>query len=206
MTSPADPSDGGGTFRSARPCIDLNRSSNGDYSPGRPAWIIAFWMFVEFVFVTNPLQPSSRLRACVLRLFGARIGEHAILRPRMRVKYPWRLTMGDSCWIGEGVWIHNQATVVIGDHSVISQEAFITTGSHETQATMDLRVAPVRVGSGVWITSRCMVLQGTIIGDNAIVLPGSVVSRSLPADGIFGGVPARFIKPRWGSPIARDGS
>lgn len=185
------------SYRSPRQSIDLSRAGNGDFREGRPRWLIGLWMLVEFLVVSNPIQPSSALRAWVLRGFGAKIGSGVILRPRMRVKFPWRLTVGNRCWIGEGAWIHNQDEIHIGDDSVISQDAFITTGSHDVVATMALRVKPVHIGRGVWITTRCIVLQGVVVGDNAVVLPGSVVSRSLPADGVYGGSPARFIKPRW---------
>jgi putative colanic acid biosynthesis acetyltransferase WcaF len=158
---------------------------------------IGLWILVENLLVTNPLQLSSRLRAWALRRFGATIGTGVVLRPRLRVKYPWRLQIGDRCWIGEGVWLHNQATLRIGSDSVVSQETFVTTGSHDLHATMDLIVEPVTIGRGVWITSRCSVLAGVEIGDNAVVLPGSVVARPLPAGGVYGGVPARFIKDRW---------
>jgi len=176
--------------------IDLSRAGTGGFDPGRSKWFIGIWILFEFLFVTNPLQLSSALRAAVLRLFGARIGRGVIMRPRLRVKFPWRLEIGDRSWIGESVWLHNQGQMSIGSDCVISQDSFLTTGSHDWQHTMDLLVKPVRIGSGVWITSRCMVLQGVEIGDNALVLPGSVVNRSLEAQSICGGVPARFLRRR----------
>jgi putative colanic acid biosynthesis acetyltransferase WcaF len=179
-----------------QPPIDLSKAGNGSFTPGRSKLYIGVWLLVEWLFVTNPLQISSRLRIAALRAFGATIGPGVIMRQRIRVKFPWRLTIGDRSWIGEGVWIHNQGELVIGHDTVVSQESFLTTGSHDIRATMDLVIKPVRIGDGVWITSRCMVLSGVEIGDNAVVLPGAVVDRSLEPGGIYGGVPARFIKPR----------
>ena len=80
--------------------------------------------------MTNPWQISSVLRIRVLRAFGAEIGNGVILRPRTRVKFPWKLHIGDRSWIGEGVWFHNQDHIYIGHDVVISQETFATTGSH----------------------------------------------------------------------------
>lgn len=154
-------------------------------------------MLFEYIFVSNSLQVSSTLRIAILRLFGARIGHNVIMRPRIRVKFPWNLTIGNNSWIGEGVWVHNQAMVKIEDNVVISQETFITTGSHEAQQTMDLLVRPITICSGVWITSRCIVLQGVEIGTNCLITPGSVVHQSLPPDGMWGGNPLGFIKSRW---------
>ena len=170
--------------------IDLSKAGNGDFETGRPKWFIGVWLLVEWLLVTNPLQISSRLRVAALRAFGARIGEGVIMRQRVRVKFPWRLAIGDR------VWIHNQGQVTIGADTVVSQESYITTGSHDARRTMDLVVKPVVIGNGVWITSRCIVQQGVTIGDNAIVLPGGVVASSLDPMGVYGGVPARFVKRR----------
>lgn len=176
--------------------IDLSKASNGSFTTGRSKTYIGLWLLLEWLLVTNPLQISSAVRVRTLRMFGAEIGSGVIMRQRIRVKFPWRLTIGDRSWIGEGVWIHNQGELSIGSDTVISQESFLTTGSHDLHRTMDLVIKPVRIGNGVWITSRCMVLQGVEIGDNTVVLPGSVVDKSLQPQSIYGGVPARFIKPR----------
>jgi putative colanic acid biosynthesis acetyltransferase WcaF len=180
-----------------RQSVDLTKAGLGNFKRTRSKCIEALWIIMEFVLVSNPLQVSSRVRAWALRMFGARIGANVLLRPRLRVKFPWNLRVGDSCWLGEGVWIHNQGLVTIEDNAVVSQEAFITTGSHEIYSTMDLIVEPVTIRRGAWITTQCIVLQGVEVGQNTVVTPGSVVHKSLPAEGIYGGNPAKFIRQRW---------
>lgn len=177
--------------------IDLSRAGPGAFRRVKPKWLEALWMCAEAVLVTNPLQPSSRIRRAVLRVFGARIGQGVIVRPRVRVKFPWNLCIGDRSWIGEGVWIHNQAILTVGSDCVLSQEAFITTGSHDTQVSMDLMVSPVSIQDGAWITARAIVLKGVTVGCNAILTPGSVASEDLPADMVARGNPARPYRPRW---------
>jgi putative colanic acid biosynthesis acetyltransferase WcaF len=177
--------------------INLARAGAGSFKRTRSRFIEAVWIIVEFFLVSNPLQVSSRVRAGALRLFGARIGSNVIMRPRLRVKFPWNLEIGDNCWIGEGVWIHNQGLVAIEDNAVVSQEAFITTGSHDIHESMDLVIKPVVVRRGAWVTSRCIVLQGVEMGQNAILTPGSVANKSLPPASIYGGNPAIFVRERW---------
>jgi putative colanic acid biosynthesis acetyltransferase WcaF len=177
--------------------IDLSASGPGNFRRSRGRAIEALWMVVEVLLVSNPLQISSALRAWALRLFGARVGTNVILRPRIRVKFPWTLRIGDNCWIGEGVWIHNQGLVTIEDDTVVSQETFITTGSHDIYRSMDLVIKPVIIRRGAWLTTRCIVLQGVEVGQNTVVTPGSVVHKSLLPDGVYGGNPAAFIRDRW---------
>ena len=195
MPTPRSSQSGDVTF-AQRPPIDLQKAGHGRFRRSRPLWFEYLWMILERVFVNNSLQPSTRVRTTLLRLFGAKIGRDTLIR-NIHVKFPWNLQIGDRCWLGEGVWLHNQDKITIGADSVISQQSFITTGTHDFRETMDLVTRPVRIGQGVWVTSRCIVLAGVEIGDNAILTPGSVANRSLAGGGVYGGNPARFLRPRW---------
>jgi putative colanic acid biosynthesis acetyltransferase WcaF len=179
-----------------RPPINLRQAGHGLFQRSRPLWFEYLWMILERIFINNSLQPSTRLRTSLLRLFGAKIGRDTLIR-NIHVKFPWNLQIGDRCWLGEGVWLHNQDKLTIGADSVISQQTFITTGTHDLKETMDLVTRPVCIGQGVWVTSRCIVLAGVEIGDNAVLTPGSVANRSLAGGGVYGGNPARFLRPRW---------
>ncbi|GAA2064434.1 hypothetical protein GCM10009722_27270 [Williamsia deligens] len=65
----------------------------------------------------------------ILRAFGASIGHGVVFRHNVRVHWPWRLTIGDNSWIGEGAWILNLERVHIGDDVCISQDVLLCTGS-----------------------------------------------------------------------------
>jgi len=153
----------------------------------RPRTTIYAWAAIELLFVKNSWQISSKLRIWALRRFGASIGSGVTFRPGTRVKFPWNLTIGDDCWIGEGVWIHNQAPVNIEHDVVISQETMLTTGSHRHRVDMALITAPIRIEAGAWITSRCMVLGGVTVGQSALVTPMTVVSESVAPNTVVSG-------------------
>ena len=160
------------------------------HAPGeRQAWdrssfMVYLWGLAEIIFVSNPLQISSGLRIRVLRAFGAEIGEDVIFRPRTRVKFPWKLHIGDRCWIGEGVWFHNQDHIFVEHDVVISQESFLTTGSHAVRKDMGLVTRPIKIAAGAWLTTRSIVLGGSRVGVSAIVSPGTVVkSGQIVPDG-----------------------
>ncbi|WP_062288526.1 acetyltransferase [Demequina phytophila] len=179
------------------PVIPLREAPGERAAWGRgPAWVIA-WMLVEWLLVTNALQPSSRIRVAALRAFGARIGDGVIFRQRTRVKFPWNLEIGEDCWIGEGVWFHNQDRVVIGHDVVISQESFITTGSHAHRRDMALITRPVVIEPGVWVTSRCIVTGGVTLGRSCLVSPAAVVMKDVPAGRIVSGNPAQDAGARF---------
>ncbi|RWZ68635.1 acetyltransferase [Labedella populi] len=168
------------------PVIPLRNAPGERAAWDRPRWFVYVWAIAELVFVTNPWQISSSLRVCVLRAFGAEIGAGVIFRPRTRVKFPWKLHVGNDCWIGEGVWFHNQDHVTVGHDAVVSQDTFVTTGSHAHRRNMALITRPVSIGAGAWITSRCIILGGADIGRNALITPNAVVSGRVEENTVFG--------------------
>jgi putative colanic acid biosynthesis acetyltransferase WcaF len=157
--------------------VDLSQAPGAGESWDAPAWKVYAWGLVEVLLVSNPLQVSSRVRRAALRAFGARIGTGVILRPRLRVRFPWKLEIGDRSWIGEDVWLHNQDRISIGSDAVVSQGTFITTGA--------------------WITARCIVLGGSQIGVSALITPGTVVSGEIPDAVVFGQPRGVVLGPRF---------
>ena len=177
--------------------IDLAAAPGARESWDRPHWQVYLWAVAELLFVTNAWQISSSLRVRVLRLFGADIGAGVLMRPRIKVRFPWKLKVGAQSWIGDGVWIHNQDRVEIGANAVVSQESFITTGTHAYADDMALRTRPVVIEDGAWVTTRCIVLGGAVIGRSALVTPGTVVRGTVPAGAIFGAPEGKVIGERF---------
>ncbi|OIQ87465.1 galactoside O-acetyltransferase [mine drainage metagenome] len=167
---------GGGSTR----VIALAGAPGERQSWDRSTATVYLWGLIEWLLVTNSLQVSSRVRIAALRAFGAKIGENVIFRPRTRVRFPWKLSIGDNSWIGEGVWIHNQDIVQIGHDVVISQETFLSTGSHAYGTDMALKTLPITIEDGAWITARCVVLGGAILGKSALVTPLTCVRGTVP--------------------------
>ncbi|MEI2269263.1 acetyltransferase [Microbacterium sp. No. 7] len=180
------------------PVIDLSKAPGERAAWDRPAWVVYLWAVCELLFVTNPWQISSGLRVRVLRAFGAEIGRGVVFRPRTRVKFPWKLHVGDRSWVGEGVWFHNQDHIYIGHDVVVSQETFLTTGSHRHRKDMALVTRPITVQDGAWVTSRCVVLGGSQVGRSSLVRPLSLLDgRVIPHGEVWGGNPISFVGKRF---------
>jgi putative colanic acid biosynthesis acetyltransferase WcaF len=160
---------------------------------------VYLWGAVELLLVTNPWQISSGLRVRALRAFGAEIGAGVVFRPRTRVRFPWKLHIGNDSWIGEGVWFHNQDHIYVGHDVVISQETFLTTGSHAHRKDMALLTRPIHIEDGVWITSRCLVLGGARMGTSSLATPMSVINSFVPPNTVVQGAPAIAVGHRFES-------
>ena len=184
---------------------DLSLYDNRSYSPGGNRLVRAAWYFVSLAIFESGWVPFGGLKRWLLRRFGANIGRGLVIKPQVWIKYPWRLAVGDHCWIGQGAWIENLANVRIGSQVCISQQVYICTGSHDIRRrTFDLIVRPVVIGDGAWLAARALVLGGVTVGANAVVAAGSVVAKDVPPAAIVAGQPANPIGVRSGREIPND--
>ena len=176
---------------------DLSSYDNSWYSPGQSKFVRAIWFLVGLPLIRCQILPLSSLRRFVLRCFGAQVGRGVVLRPGVRVKYPWLLSIGDHTWVGEDVWIDNLAEVKIGANCCISQGAHLCTGNHDwSDPAFGLLVQPIMLGDGAWIGTRALVCPGVIVGQCGVAAAGSIVTKPIPAFEIHSGNPARFVKRR----------
>lgn len=149
------------------------------------------WFVCSPLLIRNPLIPFSGFRKWVLELFGASIGIEARIRPGVRIKYPWKLVMGDHVWLGEDCWIDNLTYVQIGSHVCISQGAMLCTGNHNYRSPgFVLIMKPIVLEDGVWIGARALVAPGITAHSHSMLTAGSVATRNMEPFGIYQGNPA----------------
>lgn len=176
--------------------VELAKYDNSWYRPGGTFLKRAVWMLVAQPVFGSPWI-SSGLRVLLLRAFGARVGTGVVIKPAVQVKYPWHLELGDSCWIGERVWIDNLTTVRIGANGCVSQGAYLCTGNHDWgEPGFGLRTAPIQLCEGAWAGAKSVLTPGCVLGSYAVAAAGSVVVGSVPDFHIVAGNPARFVKLR----------
>jgi len=172
-------------------------STPRDYRPGRSLPVRGLWHVVSLIVFQSGWLPFYAIKRGLLRLFGASVGNGVVIKPHVRIKFPWRLRIDDHCWIGEDVWIDNLATVHLGADVCLSQGAYLCTGSHDhSRVTFDLIVKPIVVESAAWVGARAIVLPGVTIRRGAVVAAGSVVTRDVESGLIVGGSPCRVIGER----------
>ncbi len=168
-----------------------------EYSSGVSFPKQLLWFYIGAPLVVSYFLPFSAFKVAILRLFGASIGSRVRIKPGVRVKFPWRLSVGDSCWIGEQVWIDNLAPVAIAHDVCLSQGAYLCTGNHDWSAeAFDLKLGPINIEHSTWIGAKAVVCPGVNIGAGAVLTVNSVASRPLAAWMVYTGNPAQPIKKR----------
>jgi putative colanic acid biosynthesis acetyltransferase WcaF len=177
--------------------VSLGAFRIGDYTPGRSALVCGLWYLVSLIFFQSGWFPFYGFKRWLLRVFGASVGRAVVIKPRVRIKFPWRCQIGNDCWIGEDAWIDNLANVKIASDVCLSQGVYLCTGSHDQRSvTFDLIVKPIVIEEQAWVAARAVVLQGVTIGRGAVVAAGSVVAADVATGMIVGGSPCRVIGER----------
>lgn len=176
--------------------MDLSKFNNSDFSRGRSFLCEVLWVLFGSVLFSSFL-PGSSWRKVFLVLFGAEIGHAVVIKPRVRVKFPWRLVVKDHVWIGEGVWIDNLATVTLHSHSCVSQGVYICTGSHDWAAEdFPLITKPVVVESCAWVGAFSRIAPGVVVSYGSICSIGSVLTKSTGQWEVWSGNPASVVRLR----------
>jgi acetyltransferase-like isoleucine patch superfamily enzyme len=113
-----------------------------------------------------------------------------------------RLVLGDRSIIQANANIRAAGGAIrIGKQSGVGQCCVIVAANHvirpgedRLRSGWDEQTHGVTIGDNVWVGASCVLLPGTVIGDNAIVAAGSVVRGTVPAGELWGGTPARHIR------------
>ena len=175
----------------------LDLYHNQGYSPGASLFQQALWFFIGDILVQTSWLPFRSVKVAILRLFGAKIGRGVNVKPGVKIKFPWRLIVGDYVWLGENVWIDNLATVTIESHVCISQGAYLCTGNHDwSDQQFGLKIGEIYLQEGCWIGAKTAIAPNVVVGRGAILTLGSTALQSLEPMMIYTGNPAQAIKAR----------
>ena len=164
----------------------LKEFNNNNYKPGSLVKRLLWYITSVLIFETKVPFPS-KFKVFVLKIFGARVyGWHVIIKPSVKIKYPWFLKIGDGSWIGERVWIDNLCDVEIDENVCISQGVVFLTGNHNFKSpNFDLFFNKIKISKNSWIGAHSLVVGGSNVSSNSIYYAGSKISSKSKPDKII---------------------
>ena len=132
----------------------------------------------------------------------AQCGEGVIIESGFHCDYGNQITIGDRTFININCTVLdapiNEASITIGDDCLIGPNVQLLAVFHAVNPTQRLNkenfASPITIGNNVWIGAGAIILAGVSIGDNSVIGTGSVVTKSVKANTVFAGNPARQIR------------
>lgn len=117
---------------------------------------------------------------------GICIGSRVVIRPGcMLFADPQvpdvAITIEDDVMLGSGVHIY------LGNHNFADPAVPIIDQGHAAPRAVTLK-------RGCWVGACVIILPGVVVGENAVVGAGSVVTRSVPPRTLVAGNPARIVR------------
>ena len=115
---------------------------------------------------------------------------------------PFHTNVGRFIKIGKNVFINHACSfldlggITIEDEVLIGPKVNLITENHPLNPAdrKTLICKPILIKRNAWIGAAATILPGVIIGENAVVAAGAIVSKDVPANTVVGGVPAKMIK------------
>ncbi len=155
------------------------------------------WSVIYLFFFRYSPRPFHGWRSLLLRLFGAKIGKEVHIYPAVKIWAPWNIEIDDHAGVGNGATLYAQDKIKIGKMSVVSQGAYLSTGTHDyTSRGFPLYTKPITVGDRAWIAAEAFVHPGVTIGEGTVIGARSVVTKDMPDWMVCSGFPCKPIKPR----------
>ena len=117
------------------------------------------------------------------------------------------IEIGHNVGIGEFAYLGGGGGLKIGNDCIIGQYFSCHPENHNFQDSNQLiRLQGVsrqgiKIGNNCWIGAKVTILDGVTIGANCVIAAGAVVTKSMPANTVIGGVPARALKMTSGDPV-----
>jgi acetyltransferase-like isoleucine patch superfamily enzyme len=130
---------------------------------------------------------------------GSSVSSYCNIFPR-EPGYDGKFIMGEGSNIGDNTIIDTSDDVIIGDLVAVGPACILYTHDHDYESNPaaawkgGVITGKIVIENGAWVGARVTLLPGIIIGKNAVIAAGSVVTKSVPAGEIYAGIPAKFIK------------
>jgi putative colanic acid biosynthesis acetyltransferase WcaF len=169
-------------------------SSHGGRSPWslRQRLAMIFWEAAWFWLCQWTPKPFNPWRIIVLKLFGATIHGQPFVHQRARILIPWNIELRNKACIGDRANLYSLERIIIGERSIVAQEAYLCTGTHGSwKEGFVLKTEQVEIGRDVFVGARAFILPGCHVGDESVVGACAVVVRDVPTGARVVGSPAR---------------
>ena len=120
----------------------------------------------------------------------------------IQVLTPFNTDFGANIKLGNDVFINKSCMFVdlggieLEDKVLIGPEVKILSVNHplNPENRRGVILKGVKIRRNAWIGAGVIICPGVTIGENSVIGAGSVVTKDVPDNSLYAGVPAKFIK------------
>ena len=139
---------------------------------------------------TTNIGRDTRIWQFSIVLKAAKIGENCNINSHTFIEND--VVVGDNVTVKCGVFLWDGLR--IEDHAFIGPNVTFTNDKYPKSKEYPESFQQTWVKKGASIGANATVLGGLTIGENALVGAGSVVTKDIPANELWVGNPARFVR------------
>ena len=160
----------------------------------------------EICLEYNGTLDDKRRKELLVKLLSKE-SELPTLEGPIHITYGFCTSFGKNCYANFNLTILDHGTVTVGNNVMIGPGCTIVTAVHPIKAeerivktnengrNYDVETArPVIIEDNCWIGASVTICPGVRIGKASVILPGSVVTKDIPANVIASGVPCRTMR------------
>lgn len=140
------------------------------------------------------------VRQYIWKSLFKKFGDKSYIRSKTQILGYKKISIGNNCIIGPDSVLNGSDDIVIGNFFLSGPSLIIYTAEHGlcNGSTPFIKQTgtqkKVIIGNNVYVGARVTILMGINIGDNVIIAAGSVVTKNIPSNELWGGVPAKRLK------------
>lgn len=165
--------------------------------PSRRALLQLKFFAVAFINAAYAFIPFFFLRKNFLRIFGIKLGRKSYIHRGVRFFHLGNISIGDNSVVNFHCYLDNRRKIIIGNNVGIANNTKIYTLGHDLNDPEFKTIGgAVHIHDNAFLFSNVLVMPGIKIGEGAVILSGSVVTKDVEAYTVVGGNPAKFIKKR----------
>lgn len=160
--------------------------------------MIWFWIMFDRSPMGRNVDLGFRVRQALAERVFLSCGKRLKIFHDVEFRWGYNLEVGDDTTLHRGVMLDDRGGLRLGKSVSVSDWANVYTHTHDVEDIDRITCLRTEIGDGVRLTYHATVLAGCSVGANALVAACALATKPVPANWVWGGVPARPLKEKHG--------
>ena len=139
------------------------------------------------------------LRLKIMREMLGSCGENCYMEVPFHANWGGKnLFFGNNVYANFNLTVVDDVEIYVGNNVMFAPNVTLTTANHPIEPELRRKgyqyAKKIFIKDNVWLGANVVVLPGVTIGENSVIGAGAIVSRSIPANVVAMGIPARVVR------------